>query len=138
MRINWLAILVALIVQQVLGFTWYSRALFAEAWMAGIGKRPEDLVPTPGPFILATIAAILLPIGIAWILHRTNLRGIKNGALVGLGVGVLLVAPPVLVHEAFLGYPPTVLAIDAGKEIVGCFIVGVILGAWPRRDPTHV
>jgi Protein of unknown function (DUF1761) len=138
MRINWLAILVALIVQQVLGFTWYSRALFAEAWMAGIGKRPEDLVPSPGPFIVATIAAILLPIGIAWILHRTNLRGIKNGALVGLGVGVLLVAPPVLVHEAFLGYPPTVLAIDAGKEIVGCFIVGVILGAWPRRDATHV
>jgi hypothetical protein len=138
MRINWLAILVALIAQQVLGFSWYSRLLFAEPWMAGIGKRPEDLVPTPGPFILATIAAVFLPICIAWILHRTNLRGLKNGALVGLGVGVLLVAPALLVHEAFLGYPATVLAIDAGKEIVGCFIVGVILGAWPRPAPYHV
>ena len=137
MRINWLAILVALIAQQVFGLFWYS-IIFQQAWSAGIGKKPEDLVPTPGPFILASIAAVLLPIGIAWILHRTNLRGIKNGALVGLGVGLMLVAPPVLVHEAFLGYPPTVLAIDAGREIVGCFIVGVILGAWPRRDPAHV
>ena len=131
MRINWLAILVALVAQQVLQLSWYF--LFQDAWLAGTGKRPEALLPTPGSFVAATIAAILLPIGIAWILHRTNLRGIKNGALVGLGVGVLLVAPPVLVHEAFLGYPPTVLAIDAGKEVVGCFIVGVILGAWPRR-----
>ena len=137
MRINWLAILVALVAQQVLSLCWYS-ILFQDAWSAGIGKRPEELGPTPGRFILAAIAGILLPIGIAWILHRTNLRGIKNGALVGLGVGLMLVAPPVLVHEAFLGYPPTVLAIDAGKEIVGCFIVGVILGAWPRRDPAHV
>jgi hypothetical protein len=137
MRINWLAILVALVAQQVLSLCWYS-ILFQDAWSAGIGKKPEELVPTPGPFILAAIAGILLPIAIAWILHRTNLRGIKNGALVGLGVGLMLVAPPVLVHEAFLGYPPTVLAIDAGKEIVGCFIVGVILGAWPRRDPAHV
>jgi hypothetical protein len=137
MRINWLAILVALVAQQVLSLCWYS-ILFQNAWSAGIGKKPEELVPTPGPFILAAIAGVLLPIGIAWILHRTNLRGIKNGALVGLGVGLMLVAPPVLVHEAFLGYPPTVLAIDAGKEIVGCFIVGVILGAWPRRDPAHV
>ena len=138
MRINWLAILIALIAQQILGFTWYSRLLFAEVWMAGIGKRPEDLIPTPGPFIIATIAAILLPIGIAWILHRANLRGIKNGALVGLGTGVFLVAPAVLVHEAFLGYPPTVLAIDGGKEVVGCFIVGLLLGAWPQRSPAHV
>jgi hypothetical protein len=137
MRINWLAILVALIAQQVLSLCWYS-IFFQDAWLAGIGKKPEELVPTPGPFILAIIAAILLPIGIAWVLHRTNLRGIKNGALVGLGLGVFLVAPPVLVHEAFLGYPPTVLAIDAGKEIVGCFIVGMILGAWPHRATSPV
>lgn len=131
MRINWLAILVALVAQQVLHLSWYF--LFQNAWLAGTGKKPEELLPTPGPSIVATIAGILLPIGIAWVLHRTNLRGIKNGALVGLGVGVFLVAPPVLVHEAFLGYPPTVLAIDAGREIVGSFIVGVILGTWPHR-----
>ena len=135
MRINWLAILVALVCQQLLWLCWYSGFLFLDAWSAGAGKAP---VPTPGQFVMGSIAAILLPIGVAWILHRANLRGIKNGALVGLGIGVFLVAPAVLVHEAFLGYPPTVLAIDAGKEIVGCFIVGVILGAWPHRAPGHV
>jgi hypothetical protein len=133
MRINWLAILVAVIAQQILGFCWYTRLLFADAWIAGIGKRPEDLVPTPGPFILAIVAAVLLPIGVSWILYRTNLHGVKAGALVGMGIGILFTAPAVLVHEAFLGFPPSVLAIDAGKEVVTAFLVGVILGLWPRR-----
>jgi hypothetical protein len=133
MKINWLAILVAVIAQMVLGVFWYTRVLFADAWMAGIGKRPEDLVPTPGPFILAIIAAVLLPLGVSWILYRTNLHGVKAGALVGMGIGVLFTAPAVLVHEAFLGFPPVVLVIDAGKEVVTAFLVGVILGLWPRR-----
>jgi hypothetical protein len=85
--VNWLAILVALIAQQILGFCWYSRALFAEPWMQGIGKRSEDLQPAPGPFILATLAAVLLPLGVAWILHKTHLRGVKPGAII---VGAIL------------------------------------------------
>ena len=133
MRINWLAILVAVIAQMVLGVCWYTRVLFADAWMAGIGKGPADLAPAPGPFILAIIAAVLLPIGVSWILYRTNLHGVKAGALVGMGIGILFTAPAVLVHEAFLGFPPVVLAIDAGKEVVTAFLVGVILGLWPRR-----
>ena len=134
MKVNWLSILVALLAQQLLGFCWYSRGLFAEPWMEGIGKRPEDLQPSAGPFILATVAAVLLPLGLAWIFHKTNLRGIKSGALVGFGVGLFFIAPAVLVHEAFLGYPPLVLAIDASKEIVGGIIVGAIVAAWPRRN----
>lgn len=133
MRINWLSILVAVIAQQVLGFCWYSRALFAEPWMAAIGKRPEDLVPTAGPFVLAIIGAVLLPLGIAWILHRTSLHGVKPGAVVGLGVAIFFTIPPMLIHEAFLGFSPIVLAIDGGKELATAFLVGAILGAWPRK-----
>ena len=117
MKVNWLSILVALVAQQILGFFWHSRGLFAQPWMEGIGKRPADLQPSAGAFILASVAAVLLPLGLAWIFHKTNQRGIKSGAL-----------------KRCLGYPPLVLAIDASKEIVGCIIVGAIVAAWPRRN----
>jgi hypothetical protein len=32
MKVNWLAILVALVAQRAFGFFWYSRPLFADAW----------------------------------------------------------------------------------------------------------
>jgi hypothetical protein len=38
-----------------------------------------------------------------------------------------------MVHEAFLGFPPVVLAIDAGKELVTALLVGAILGVWPKK-----
>jgi hypothetical protein len=60
-------------------------------------------VPTPGPFILAIVGAVLLPLGIAWIIHKTGLRGIKAGAFVGIGIAVFFTMPPVIIHEAFLG-----------------------------------
>lgn len=132
MRINWLAILVALIAQQLLGFAWYTRVLFGEAWAAGIGKRADELAPAPGPFLIAIVAGVLLPLGLSWVMHRGNVQGIKAGAIVGTGVGVAFIAPAVLMHEAFLGYPPLVLMIDSTKEIVGALLVGAILGAWRR------
>ena len=130
---NWWAVLVAVVAQQALGFFWYSRALFAEVWMAGIDKRPEDLAPTPGPFALAFLAAVVLATGTAWVLQHTGRTGVKQGMFVGLGIGIAFTMPPVLVHEAFLGYPDVVLAIDGAKELVGAIIAGAILGAWPRQ-----
>jgi hypothetical protein len=133
MKVNWLAILVALVAQQAFGFLWYSRPLFADSWAAGIGRRAEDLAPSIGMFLLAMLAALLLAVGIAWVLYRAHLRGVRAGAVIGFGVGAFFVAPAVVVHEAFIGLPGLVLAIDGTKEILSAMIVGAILGGWPRR-----
>lgn len=121
-RSNWLAILTAVAAQLVLGFLWYS-LLFPRPWSAT-------------SLALAIVAAFLLAWGLAWILHRINAHGMKSGALIGLGAALLLTLPPVLVHEALLGMPPATVAIDGGKELVTGFLVGAILGGWPRRAPS--
>jgi hypothetical protein len=132
-RTNWWAVLVAVLAQQALGALWYSRALFLEVWMAGVDKRPEDFVPAAGPFILGFLAAVVLATGTAWVLQQTGKTGIKHGMFVGLGIGIAFTVPPVLVHEAFLGHPDAILAIDGAKELVCAVLVGAILGAWPKK-----
>lgn len=132
-KLNWWAVLVAVLAQQALGFVWYSRVLFAPFWMAGIDKRPEDLVPAAGPFVLAFLAALVLATGTAWVLQHSGKSGLNQGLLVGFGIGTAFTMPPVLVHEAFLGYPDIVLAIDGAKELVGALLAGAILGVWPRK-----
>ena len=39
---NHVAIVVAVILHQVIGFLWYSDFLFVSQWMAGLGKKPSD------------------------------------------------------------------------------------------------
>ena len=125
MKLNWFAVLAAVLAQQLLALLWYSPILF---------RRPGALQPSPSPFILAIAAALLLALGLAWIIHKTHLRGVKAGALIGFGAGLFFAAPAVLVHAAFHGYPGLGMAIDASKELVGAIIAGAILGAWPRRN----
>ena len=132
-RTNWWAVLVAVLAQQALGALWYSRALFLEVWMAGVDKRPEDFVPTPAPFVLGFLAAVVLATGTAWVLQQTGRTGVRQGMFVGLGIGIAFAMPPVVVHEAFLGHPDVILAIDGAKELLCALLAGAILGAWPRK-----
>lgn len=127
------ALLVAVAVQQLLGFLWYSPMLFIKPWAAGFGKRPEELQPDAGPFMLSVLGSILLVLGTSWVLEKWGRRGIRSGLHAGLGIGLTFTLPPVLVHEAFLGFPAQVLMIDGGKEIVTALVVGAIVGAWPRK-----
>jgi hypothetical protein len=41
--INYLAVLVAALVPMIIGFAWYSPALFAKKWMAILGKTEEEI-----------------------------------------------------------------------------------------------
>src|SRR5262245_18707578 len=132
-KTNWWAVLVAVLAQQALGALWYSRALFVEVWMAGIDKRPEAFVPTPAPFILSWLAAVVLATGTAWVLQQTGRTGVKQGMFVGFGIGIAFTVPPVLVHEAFLGHPDDILAIDGAKALMAAILVGAILGARPKK-----
>src|SRR5262245_20838554 len=133
-RTNWWAVLVAVLAQQALGALWYSRALFVDLWMAGADRRPEDLAASAAPFVLSWLAALVLATGTAWVLLHTGRTGVKQGMFVGLGISIAFTMPPVVVHEAFLGHPDIVLAIDGAKEIVTALVAGAILGAWPKKS----
>ena len=62
--INWLAVLAALVAAFVLGGTWYSKALFGNAWMQDVGLNEETLknanmARTFGGAIVLEIVAII-------------------------------------------------------------------------------
>jgi len=66
-RHNHVAILVAVILHQVIGFLWYSNFLFVHQWMAGLGKKASDFDMTnPTPFIADIVG---------WFLPATSSRG---------------------------------------------------------------
>ena len=56
-RFNHRAIWAMVVLQQVLGFVWYSPPLFLNLWLEGIGKKQSGLNQSdPVPFIAAVVA----------------------------------------------------------------------------------
>ncbi len=135
MGLNWLAILVAGIADWLLGAVWFT--VFSKQWQAGLRMSPEELQanmahPNFWPYIIAFLCSALLAYVIARLVASASshgiLRGLTVGLLIGLGTAVAMVTE--MVFEARI---PSFILISAAYPLLGCVLMGIILGAWKRK-----
>jgi hypothetical protein len=131
-RFNHLTIFVTVLVQQIIGFLWYSPAMFFSPWLAGIRKRAEEINQSdPVPFIVAILTSVIFCYTLAWCLQRVGVSTAMDGALVGALVGLGLIGPALTGHYAFIGFRWGLMAVDIGMELVTCAISGALLAGRP-------
>ncbi len=129
MAINWLAVLLATALAFVLGGIWYG-PLFGNAWMAALGKAPEDIQPSPAPFIVSFFTALLTAVAMAWLIVVLDIESLAGGALFGLAVGVGFIATAMASDTAFCGWGWRLFAIQAGYRVTYAVLMGAVLGIW--------
>ena len=134
---NWLALVVSLIAHFVLGMIWYSA--LATPWMDAIGKNMDQLsagVPQ-AVYIIPVITTIALTLFVAKLMDLAQERGVAAGLKWALLVWACVTLPFAALHYAFAGNSPTLLLIDAGNELAGAILTGLILGTLGfRTSPT--
>ena len=72
--LNWWAILVATAAAFALGALWYG-PLFGKAWVAALGKSEDEIQPSPEPFIVSAVAALITCIVVAALMHGLEMTG---------------------------------------------------------------
>jgi hypothetical protein len=128
--VNWLAVIVAAVVDFVLGFAWYSRALFGRRWatlaginleqMSGGGASPIYAVPAVRALVSAYVLALLaLGLGASTLL---------DGALLGLLVSLGFVVASTVDDYVFTGRPRDLWVLNSGYHVVGFVVMGAIIG----------
>ncbi len=127
--VNWLAVLVAVVTGQALGFVWYG-PLFGKMWLNAIGRTQEELGSGTQAIIIASIGALVMSVALALLLtvpERVDLvTGVTFGALTAIG----FVATTTVINGVFEDRRPTVMALFAAYETVSLIVMGAILGAW--------
>jgi len=112
----------------VIGALWYSRLLFGNAWMKGIGFKPDEQGAPPVVFVLVFILGIVIAVFLAMFL-----QGVNNAAT-GLAYGVLLalgfVVPTMITHYLMEKRSSQFILIVAGHELVVFMVYGAVLGGW--------
>ena len=140
MRLNWLAIVVAAVVYWLLGAVWFT--VFRVPWQAGIRMSQEELQtymahPNFWPYIIALLCSIVLAYVIARVLVTHEIHGLLHGSSAGLFVG-MAAALAMVTEMAFEMRPVNFMAIAAGYPLVGCILMGIILGLWKVKTVTAV
>jgi len=135
--INYLAILAAAIASMLVGFAWYSRALFGPLWAKCRGidmhdpKQSQELQKGMGGVYAATFAATLLSaFALGVLVVRIHLSGVPGGLKLGLLVWLGFTMTVQLTAALFSHKNKTLFFIDTGYQLVCYLAMGAILGGW--------
>ena len=128
--LNWLAVFASTFSTFILGWVWFSKLMFGNAWMKVTGLTEESLKQANmgkvfgGSFVLILIAAINLGMFLG---PQSNLSfGIAAGAATGVG----WIVPAFGVVYLFEMRPTVHWFINGAYWVVAFIIMGAILGAW--------
>ncbi len=132
-NMNWLAVIVASLAYFFVGAIWYS-FLFKNAWIKNSGVNVNDPNAKKGMMQIMLTSLILVficSIGIAIFLSRVGPSSWMSGAKVGLVAGACFSVTAISNSYLFEKRPLGLHLINAGYNIVGCVIAGIILAVWP-------
>ncbi len=135
MRVKWAAIMVAAVADWLLGAVWFT--VFAKQWRAGIRMPADELQATMAhpnfwPFLIAFLCSMLMAYAIARVAANAETAGLFSGIVAGILVGLAAAAAMVteMVFEIRTG---SFILISAGYPLVGCILMGIIIGAWRNK-----
>jgi Protein of unknown function (DUF1761) len=133
--LNWLAVVVGAVVYFGLGGLWYAPVAFGKQWQEAIGWNEADAAQaTPAKmYVIPAVTCLVSTVGLAMVAEATGTDTFGEGVVLGLVVGVLIVAPALFVTGFFdprKPKPQTWIGIVAGYHIVGLLLAGVILALW--------
>lgn len=136
--VNYLAVLVAAIAAMIVGFVWYSGALFGKAWARARGidmndpavrekmrKRSGRMYGTT--FLATLIRAAILGAFIAAL----QAYSIRTALSVAFWLWLGFLATVQLTDAIFGGKPRRVLWIDTSYQLITMLVMASILAAWP-------
>jgi len=133
--INHLAAIVAGLAHFALGAVWYT--VFAQSWMAGIGKTQAQLTAehagSPLPYVIAIVTAVIVAYTIAWLLPRLDAQSAGGGIRIGVTLSLTLVATTIALNYGFEGRPMSLWLINSGYMVVGMGVMGAIVGGWKKK-----
>jgi hypothetical protein len=136
-QLNFLAILVAALVANVIGAVWFNPKAFFPVWWKLIGKTPEQQPGSsnmPYVFGMTFLGVLGYTFGLALVLEVITVAhgslDVVTGALVGAMLGLLIGGGASLSHRMFAGQGFKVWLLEIGNDVVALAVVGAILAAW--------
>jgi hypothetical protein len=134
-NINLVAVIVAAVMNMIVGAVWYSPVLFGNQWMRiiGISKKRLDKIKKRGMgkvYLIAFIGTFVMSYVLAMIVGYSGAFSFREGMEVGLWLGIGLIAPSMLGSVLWERRPVKLYLINVGYYFVSLSIAGGIIAVW--------
>ncbi|MDP1678112.1 MAG: DUF1761 domain-containing protein [Bacteroidota bacterium] len=132
LQINSFAVIVAAILNMVVGAIWYGPMLFAKQWMAVNNINPEEMknvnpMPMYAQSIVVTIVSYWV---LAMAITITNAVTVSGGMSVAFWLWIGFIAPVQYTANLFSSKKILAFFLDTGYQLVTMLIAGGLLAVW--------
>lgn len=129
LAVNWLAVLVAAVVNMIVGFLWYG-PLFSGTFLRLIGKREEEIEASPVVYLLGFVMGLVTTYVLAVIIAGAGVAtwwgGAAIGAVVWIAIGALTSANTILYEDRPVG----LWLLFSSYQLVVLTIAGILFAVW--------
>lgn len=129
MELNYTAVILAAVINMVLGYVWYARKVFGNAWMADLGKKSMELKNPGQGYALMVLASLVIAYTLAKLVGYADAVGFGEGMMLGLLAGVGLVATTEAANCLYEGRPSRLFLINAGYPVVSFALMAGVIAA---------
>lgn len=124
--VNWIAVLVAVVLLEALGFLWYG-PLFGERWTAALGKEP-DTSNMAMTMSLGVVNTVIIVLGLSWLLRRLGATSL-NAALMGaLAAWFFFNFTTMAIDYLYIQLSGELVLINMGYQLVAYLVAGAVIG----------
>jgi len=127
--VNYLAAVVAALVYFGIGAIWYAPPVLGKIWQQAVGLTQEQLRPNPMIFVGTFIAYFLMAVTLAAIARSTGASDFADGLVLGLFVGIGIVAAGIWIGGAY-EQRMNLAWINMGNGLLGIVVMAVIVTVW--------
>lgn len=127
---NFLAVLLAAVAGFGLGAVWYSKLLFAEAWMKETGITMESYKLMNVPKVMGLAFALTLLAAAVFSLFLGPKPNFFFALGAGISAGLCWVTASMGIHYLFEGKSLKLFLINGGYSTAMFTIFGIVLGLW--------
>jgi len=141
---NWLAILIATLIPMIVGFIYYHKSLFGNAWMNSLGLTEEDLkkgnmaVIFGVSLLMSFLLSMFMLQNVDGSMQEGEFDSFKHGAFHGTLIGIVVAMPVLVTNGLFERKNFKNLAINTLYWIITLALMGGVIDAlnhWPNDQP---
>lgn len=129
---NYLAILLAAILNMVIGAAWYSPMLFGKQWSKELGMKMEDMkkVDPKKAYGLTFVGALVLAVVMSYIVSWTKITTATDAIALGFLAWVGFYVSSIASDYVFSKRSTTLFSINAGYYLVVFLLNALVVALW--------
>lgn len=128
-QIDWLVVVIAAVLNMVIGYLWYSKWLFAHAYATLCKHSEKEMKPDAKTLLMGFIASLVIAFFLSFFEAYLGVTTVTDGMFVGFLIWLGFVATTQISSVIWCKKPFKLFLINSGFRLVSYLVMSGLIGA---------